>query len=207
MAVPVQNTLPQWQWQWQRPQQPSLTQLPKQRGSSLWRFCFPNVRLVSCADFFITTNLTSKWRRHVVRYYSDTALQDLVMGRYTPTLLVLSLLLDIEIQIFFSPSELVTSVRHALMAHNGTGSANGDEDKNFTTFLSLRRLAGLILMASIVITFAALLANYTAMGVFETVHPVNAAIIYRSDVGLYAVQLPARLTVLALYLFVTLMCT
>lgn len=172
----------------------SFSQQPCQpeKRSYWWRFG-QKARLLSFTDFFITTDLTGQWRHHLVRYYSHKPLQEIVMGRYGPTMLVLSLLLGSEINVFFSPSDIATGVRHAM----ASASSSSDDDD----FLQL--VTGFVMIASIVVTFSALLANYTAMGVFATVHPANAAIIYRSDVGLYAAQLPARMTVLSFYLFVT----
>lgn len=176
-----------------RPQQ------SRSQRSAWWRLR-QKLRLLSWTDFFITADLTARWRRHVVRYYSHTPLQLIVTGRYGPTMLVLSVMFAAEINIFFSPSDIVTDVRHTLA--RGQNAASGTVDySNYR----LRLATGLALIASIVVTFSAILANYTAMGVFSTVSSENAAIVYRSDVGLYAAQLPAVLTVLSFHLFVVCM--
>jgi hypothetical protein len=45
------------------------------------------------------------------------------------------------------------------------------------------------------------MANYSALGIFKSISKENAPTILRSSVGLYAAQLPSRLTFLAIYFF------
>lgn len=86
-----------------------------------------------------------------------------------------------------SPSVIVTEVRDALRTgpHIDT----------------LGYCTGVMLILSIILTGSAVLANYTAFGVFRCVGEKNAAMILRSDIGLYAATLPSRLTFVSLMTF------
>jgi hypothetical protein len=65
----------------------------------------------------------------------------------------------------------------------------------------LRYATGIVLIVSIILTGSAVLANYTALGVFRCLGHENAAMVLRSDIGLYAAQLPSRLTFLSIITF------
>ena len=93
----------------------------------------------------------------------------------------------IKIPLPYSPSYIVTEVRNALR----TGPF---EDK-------LGYWTGMMLLLSIILTGSAVLANYTAFGVFRCIGEKNATMILRSDIGLYAATLPSRLTFASLMTF------
>jgi hypothetical protein len=120
-------------------------------------------------------------------------LLELVTSRFTSTLTLLSLLFSAEVGTYFSPSGLVTDVRASLK--------QGPGEDNMLTYMT-----GSVLIASIIITASAILANYSALLLFKSVDPANASVILRSDVGVYSAQLPSRLTVVSIYLFVFWLC-
>jgi len=161
--------------------------------SELWRF-FARFRVLTAWDLFFPLDLSTLWRRHLIWSKKDDAkvLLDIVTSRYATTLTFLSLLFSAEVATYFSPALIVTNVRATL--RNGPSDEGNDR---------LQYCAGMMLMISIIVTASAILANYNAMMLFKTVSPENASVILRSDVGVYAAQLPSRLTVLSLYIFLT----
>ena len=152
--------------------------------------------ILSPRDLFWPLDLSTEWRRHLMWSKRDDGrvLLELVTGRFTSTLTLLSLLFSAEVGTYFSPNGLVTEVRASLK--------HGPGDDNMLTYM-----AGSVLIASIIVTASAILANYSALLLFKSVDPVNASVILRSDVGVYAAQLPSRLTVVSIYLFVFWLCT
>lgn len=158
------------------------------KRSSTWRFV-QKLRLLSVSDLFYSSDLTALWRRHLVWSHKDgKELLEIVTGRFASTQIFLSLLFAAEVGTYFSPSRIVTDVRNALR----TGPYVGDP---------LRYATGIVLIISIILTGSAVLANYTALGVFRCLSHENAPIVLRSDVGLYAAQLPSRLTFLSIIHF------
>ena len=163
-----------------------ILERPRSRG---WRW-FQELRLLQAGDLFFSVDLTALWRRHLVwsRHQDGKELLDIITSRFASTQIFLSLLFAAEVGTYFSPSRIVTDVRGALR----TGPTQGDP---------LHYACGTMLILSISVTGSAVLANYTALGVFRCLSPENAAMILRSDVGLYAAQLPARLTFAAIMTF------
>lgn len=156
--------------------------------SRVWRW-MQTWRLLHFSDILYSTDLTALWRRHLVWSHKDAKeLLDIVTGRFATTQIFLSLLFAAEVGTYFSPSRIVTDVRNALRTGPHVGSPT-----EYAT--------GIVLIISIILTGSAVLANYTAMGVFRCVSPENAATILRSDVGLYAATLPSRLTFLSIITF------
>jgi hypothetical protein len=156
--------------------------------SSTWRFLH-KLRLLSLSDLLYSTELTALWRRHLVWSHKDgKELLEIVTGRFASTQIFLSLLFAAEVGTYFSPSRIVTDVRNALRTGPHVGKP-------------LEYATGILLIISIILTGSAVLANYTALGVFRCLSRENAAIVLRSDVGLYAAQLPSRLTFLSIISF------
>lgn len=156
--------------------------------SKLWRL-IQTWRLLAFSDIFYSTDLTALWRRHLVWSHKDSKeLLEIVTNRFASTQIFLSLLFAAEVGTYFSPSRIVTDVRDALRTGPNEGSP-------------LEYATGIVLIISIILTGSAVLANYTAMGVFKCLSAENAATVLRSDVGLYAATLPSRLTFLAILTF------
>jgi len=165
-------------------------QVLTQPRSCLWRN-WRAVRLLKLNDLLFSVELTSMWRRHLLWSRKGQAgskeLIDIVTGRFASTQIFLSLLFASEVGTYYSPSKIVTDVRDSLR----TGPfAN-----------PLEYATGIVLIVSIILTGAAVLANYTALGVFKCIGQDNAVVILRSDIGLYAATLPSRLTFVSIMTF------
>jgi len=157
--------------------------------SRAWRIWQKHMLLNWPVDLFYSSDLTALWRRHLVwSHKNHRELLEITLNRFQSTQIFLSLLFAAEVGTYFSPSRIVTDVRNALRTGPYEGSA-------------LEYATGIMLILSIIITGAAVLANYTAFGVFRCVSQENAAVILRSDVGLYAATLPSRLTFASIITF------
>lgn len=158
--------------------------------STRWRL-WEQFRLLRLKDVFFSVELTSLWRRHLIWSHREPhqtkELLDIVTGRFASTQIFLSLLFAAEVGTYYSPSRLVTDVRNSLR----TGPYEAP----------LEYATGIMLIVSIILTGAAVLANYTAFGVFRCVGHENVALILRCDVGLYAATLPSRLTFASIVTF------
>jgi len=160
--------------------------------SELWRWR-EKLFVLSPQDLFWPLDLSTEWRRHLIWSKKDDGriLIEVVTSRFASTLTFLSLLFSAEVGTYFSPSGIATEVRASL--RQGPGRA-----ENRLTYA-----AGMVLIISIIVTASAILANYSALLLFKSVDPANASVVLRSDVGVYAAQLPSRLTVLSIYLFLS----
>lgn len=172
--------------------EPTLVVVPEEiltkKRSELWRLR-QAWNLLATSDLFFPVDLKSIWRHHLIYSKKDgKQIIELVTARFATTLVVLSLLLSAEVGTYFSPSNITTSIRLALT--NGPG------------FDRLGYSTGIVLILSQLFTLAGIVANYAALVLFRSLSEENAAIVLRSHIGLYAAQLPSRLTVLSLYLFV-----
>jgi hypothetical protein len=108
--------------------------------------------------------------------------------RFASNMVFMSLLLSSEVGVLFSPSQPADRMRARLFA--------GDVD-------TYDFWAGLLLCISIIVTLCTLVATFTAWAIVSPINGRNAHCIIRSSVGLYATQLPSRLIVLAIYLFLS----
>ena len=158
---------------------------------------------MSWTDFIISTDLSVLWRRHLVWAKKDGGdLVGIVTGRFASTMVFLSLLFSAEVGTYFSPSDLATQVRHALEHVLSDNDNNSSWDAIYPGANHAFQCAtGIALLVSMVLTGCAVFANYAAWGAFRGLSKQNAPIIFRSTVGLYAAQLPSRLTVVAVYSF------
>jgi hypothetical protein len=137
-------------------------------------------------DHFISAELSSLWRRHLI--WSKPAgrpLREALTQRFASTTVFLSLILGTEIRVLFSPSRPADDVRNALQAKN----------------YSLEYWTGIALALSIFFSIAALIANFTAWGIFTVIGDENLKLVARSSIGLYGAQLPNRLVMCVIYLF------
>ena len=160
--------------------------------SEQWRWRGKICMLSIPRDLFWPLDLSTEWRRHLIwsKKNDGRVLLDIVTSRFSSTLTFLSLLFSAEVGTYFSTSGLVAEIRASLRQGPGI--------ENMLTYTS-----GVVLIASIIVTASAILANYIALLLFKSVDPANASTILRSDVGAYSAQLPSRLTVMSVYLFVT----
>ena len=112
-------------------------------------------------------------------------LREALTQRFASTTVLLSLLLATELGVMFSPSKPADDVRNAMKAEE----------------YSVEYFAGAALGLSIFFSVSALVANFSAWGIFTAVGDMNLRLIARSDVGLHGAQLPSRLVVGVIYLF------
>jgi hypothetical protein len=137
-------------------------------------------------DHFLCVDLSALWRRHLI--WSKPAgneLREALTQRFSSTTVFVSLILGAEIGVLFSPSKPIDEMREAFKAHD----------------YSLEYWAGVALSMSIFFSIAALIANFTAWGIFSVIGDENLKLIARSSIGLYGAQLPNRLVVGVIYLF------
>lgn len=138
-------------------------------------------------EHFVSVELTSLWRRHLI--WSKPAgriLRESLTQRFASTTVFLSLILGTEIRVLFSPSQPANDVRLAL--------------KNEASH-TLEYWTGIGLCLSIFFSIAALVANFTAWGIYTVIGDENLKLIARSSIGLYGAQLPNILVVGVIYLF------
>jgi hypothetical protein len=127
------------------------------------------------------------WRRHLI--WSKPAgrvLREALTQRFASTTVFLSLILGTEIRVLFSPSQPANDVRLSLKAKEST---------------TLEYWTGIALCMAIFFSIAALVANFTAWGIYTVVGDENLKLIARSSIGLYGAQLPNILVVGVIYLF------
>jgi len=140
----------------------------------------------SFVDHFLSVELSSLWRRHLI--WSKPAgklLREALTQRFASVTVFLSLILGTEIRVLFSPSKPANDVRDAM------------EAKEYT----LEYWTGIALALSIFFSIAALVANFTAWGIFTVIGDANLKLVARSSIGLYGAQLPNRLVVCVIYMF------
>lgn len=119
---------------------------------------------------------------------SGDDLKSIVTARYSSSTVFLSLLFSTEMAVIYSPSQPANDIREAM----------ANERIN-----SVEYWAGIAVCTSIFFSVSALVANFTAWSVFSSLSRQNAPIVLRSNVGLYAAQLPMRLVLAATYLFLS----
>ncbi|CAJ1954473.1 unnamed protein product [Cylindrotheca closterium] len=140
-------------------------------------------------EHFVSAELSSFWRRHLI--WSKPAgklLREALTQRFASTTVFLSLILGTEIRVLFSPSTPADNVRNALK----------NEESH-----TLEYWTGIGLCLSIFFSIAALVANFTAWGIYTVIGNENLKLIARSSIGLYGAQLPNILVVGVIYLFYT----
>lgn len=131
------------------------------------------------------------WKQHMVFSKRDgNELRGLLVQRFASSTVFLSLLLSTEIGVFFSPSDPADNVRVALK--------NIDYGLEFYT--------GVALCLSIMFSIAALTSNWTAWSIFSVVSAENIHAVMRSSIGIYGTTMPARLIIIAIYLFYLWVC-
>jgi hypothetical protein len=140
----------------------------------------------SVLDHFVSVELSTLWRRHLIwSKPAGRALREVLTQRFASTTVFLSLILGTEIRVLFSPATPADDVRLALKASE----------------YSLEYFTGVVLCLSIFFSIAALIANFTAWGIYTVIGDENLKLIARSSIGIYGAQLPNRLVVGVIYLF------
>lgn len=128
-------------------------------------------------EHIICVDLFGMWRRHLIwSKPSGSELREVMTQRFSSTTVFVSLILGAEIGVLFSPSKPIDEMREAFKAQD----------------YSLEYVAGVALSLSIFFSIAALIANFTAWGIFSVIGDENFQLIARSSIGLYGAQLPNR---------------
>ena len=141
----------------------------------------------SILGHILSVDLTGQYREHFVWACDDgDKLVRTVTSRFQSSSVFLSLLVSTTLGVFFNSSTPVQQVRVALLEE---------------TYDSVEFATGVVMCISTLCSLGALIANFTAWSIFVVLSKENAAIILRSSLGLYTEQLPNRLVVLAIYLF------
>eukprot|EP00978_Attheya_sp_CCMP212_P020238 scaffold57656_cov61-Attheya_sp.AAC.4 len=147
------------------------------------------MKLPEWSEYIVSVDNSPIWRRHIAwSNENGTLLRDHMTQRFASNMVFMSLLLSSEVGVLFSPSLPADRMRARLF--------NGDAS-------TYDFWAGLLICISIIATLCTLVATFTAWAIVSTINAKNAHCIIRSSVGLYATQLPSRLTVLAIYLFLS----
>ena len=145
--------------------------------------------LLNPLEYFVTVNHSALWQKHVAWAKPDGAeLRNYITSRYSTNMVLLSLILAAEINVFFNPSRELTELR-AMLA-----------DTKYAT-LSIKFWIGHLLLLDIYVTLMGLVATFTLWGMISSISDRNAHCLLRSSIGQYVISLPPRLVVASLYLF------
>lgn len=153
---------------------------------------FGNIRKLlrlprSPLEWFISVDHFPIWRTHLTHSHSNGGtLRKILVTRFSSIMVVLSLLLSIEVSTLYSPSDIGTEIRTALA---------DDEFRNAKFWI------GILILLDIIATFTAIIAAFTAWGMFSTVGDENIHFLMKSSIGLHSTQLPSRLLLVSAYLF------
>lgn len=138
-------------------------------------------------EHFISVDNFPIWRQHVAWSRTNgVELRDHTTQRFAVNMVFMSLLLGSEVGVLFSPSKPADVMREHLF----------NAAYEYYDFW-----AGLVLCGCIPLTLSTLVATFTAWAVVSVVSDRNSHVFLRSSVGLYAAQLPSRLIVCSIYLF------
>lgn len=143
--------------------------------------------LIKLRELLITVDHFSIWRRHLAWAIADGKdLRDYMTQRYASSMVFMSLLLGMELNVLFNSAGVTTHMRQALM-HEEIGEVSF--------------WAGIIIMISAVLTLLSLISIYTAWTMVSAVSVTNAHCIFRSSIGQYVAELPGRFIVGSIYTF------
>jgi hypothetical protein len=144
--------------------------------------------LLSPSEYFVTIDHSVLWYRHVA--WAKPKGEDLrtyVTQRFSSNMVVLSLMLAAQINVFFNSSVELTAMRHTLATE-----AYGD----------LKFWIGIVIALDACVTIMALVATFTLWGMISAISDTNSHALIRSSIGQYVISMPPRFVVAALYLFV-----
>lgn len=155
-----------------------------------WLYFFGMPRTIF--EFIVSVDLSNVWRQHLVwSKKNGDDLKKIVTERFASSTVFLSLLFSSEMGVLYSPSDPGKDLRAAL------------KNKEYDTTVYW---LGIAICFAIFFSVSALVANFTAMGIFSSLSEQNAPIVLRSTLGLYSAQLPSRLVTGAIYLFFAAVC-
>mmetsp|Transcript_10848 Transcript_10848/g.16678 ORF Transcript_10848/g.16678 Transcript_10848/m.16678 type:complete len:714 (+) Transcript_10848:79-2220(+) len=142
--------------------------------------------LVKIQELFCSVNNFPIWRRHLTWAMDDgKELKSYMTGRYSSSMIFLSLLLGAELNVMFNSSPITTQVRHSLSSED----------------LSLSFWIGLAILGSTMLTLLSLITTFTAWSMVGAISDTNAHCILRSSIGQYVLELPQQFMVGSIYCF------
>lgn len=143
--------------------------------------------LLKFREYLVTVDHFSIWRRHLAwGMGSGEDLRDHISKRYSTSMVFMSLLLGTELNVLFTSAEITTEVRNALV--------NQDQ-------FTIPFWIGILIILSAILTLLSLISTFTAWGMVSAIHKENAYCVLRSSIGQYAAELPGRLIVSSIYVF------
>lgn len=148
--------------------------------------CFGSLfSLLEAKDFLVSVENTPKWRLHQVFAHKDgKGLRELVVGRISSNMVIMTLMLSTTVAILFSPSDVCTTMRRNL-------GSNHPEDP-------IQSIIGHFLLVSIFLALFAIISNFSAWMIIQSASPENSRAIIMSSLGLFATYLPSVLVFFAI---------
>ena len=144
--------------------------------------------LLSLKEYFVTVDHSVLWQRHVAwAKPKGEDLRQYVTQRFASNMIVLSLMLGAQINVFFNSSKELLEMRALL----------GTEK-----YYELRYWVGILIILDAVVTIMALIATFTLWGMISSISNSNTHALLRSSIGQYVISMPPRFVVAALYLFI-----
>ena len=117
-------------------------------------------------------------------------------------MVLLSLLLGIQINVFFNSSPEMVQLRHTLQSKSILSFEVTDNSlHSHSIFGSLQFWIGFLLLMNICMTIMGILATFTTWSMISAISDRNAHCLLRSSMGQYVTTLSPRLVVSSVYLF------
>jgi hypothetical protein len=124
-------------------------------------------------------------------------------------MVLLSLLLGIQNNVFFNSSPEIVDLRQILTTHCHLHTTNlSDNDATLTfdvshnsVFSSLKFWIGFLMLLNICVTIMGIIATFTTWSMISAISDRNAHCLLRSSMGQYVTTLSPRLVVASVYLF------
>jgi len=116
---------------------------------------------------------------------SGKDLRDGLTSRFASAMIIVTLLINVEIGILFSPSELGNEIRRTMRENDG----------------SLGTTVGIMVIVSVFCSILGILATFLAWTSMSAVSDENVHLVLRSTLGRYVAQLPKTMLLLSIYTF------
>jgi hypothetical protein len=133
-------------------------------------------------------------------------LRTYISSQYSTNMVLLSLLLGIQINVFFNSSPEMDDLRRVLQSKNiliSTEENINSLQHGDSIFRSLQFWIGFLLLMNICMTIMGILATFTTWSMISAISDRNAHCLLRSSMGQYVTTLSPRLVVSSVYLFLS----
>ncbi|KAG7342733.1 hypothetical protein IV203_020677 [Nitzschia inconspicua] len=179
-------------------------------------WCLPHcggatLGLLKPFEYFVTINHSGLWQKHVAWAKPDgKELRNYISSQYSTDMVLLSLLLGIQNNVFFNSTPEMVELRQILKTRCDVNLFSFNNSEEFTTFenpqrisvfLSLKFWIGFFLLLNICVTIMGILATFTTWSMISAISDRNAHCLLRSSMGQYVTTLSPRLVVVSVYLF------